>query len=840
MSVERQQALIERLGVVVESRTVRAAFVVLIILSVLPYPQVETAFRPIFLLAFGIELLVRAPLLLRRRRTREASLGEVAFLLIDFAAFLSFLPLEDWLHQHFEWLMFMRLSRLLVLSRFAKELAADVYSILTRREQLQQFGLVTVAVGALAFVSAVILSQLRIPHDYDGLAAAPDGFWDRLWWSFRQLESADNLVANLHVHPVVGALSLGLTITGVFVISFIIGIGTNIVEQVVRAERRRKVGYAGHTIVIGPIEESEVLVREFVRIYSKNRRDLRDMLVKLLRWMMGRAALPRAWRLPRMALLGPGAEAPPVLLEPGMRWVVYRQGDGSDTEALERIGASSAKRAILLGNRHAGPDADAITVATLAALRELNPKAHVFLELLNSRNFSTLHALGAGTRTFALDVPWFLGLFLLHHLVVPGVERLYQLLLTAEGSELYSHVYLRASEIEDLRLLGGEDAYVSFEVLSAIAETHGIVLVGVLLGTAMPELGEHDLIPTEALVPWVNPNDAPTDPRLVALDAQIGRVPLANLRGVIAVAETYQPVRAFARTLTEGPQPVPKLAPARCRATVGAASSAPRRILVVGYADAVASLTHRLSGQRRDASVVVAFDGTAEQIHSLRGALRRVELHLDEAGPMRWSAALDQGGQLEVWGGGADGAMDTALVALAEAPVDAVVFLPDPDAVDADARTAMRMMQLTEHLLTRPLVDEPPHILAAMTSLAKGERARLQLELAFVRSKRTPPRFTLVSTEQVRNYFMVHSAFVPSINEVYGQLLGEKGQDLVKLPLDCDGPVRLDEIRVALAEERFVALGFECEDGTVLLNPPADQPVEDVRAVFAIGDADED
>lgn len=834
--MKRPDTLLDRLGVMVESRAVRTLLVVLIIVSLLPQSEVQDAFRWLFVIAFGGELVIRIPLLIRRRRHGRASVGELAFLLIDFAAFLSFLPLEEWVHQRFEWLVFMRLSRLLVLLRFARELAADLYSILTRREQLQQFALVTVAVSALAFVSAVLLSQLAIPHDYDGVAAIPDGFADRMWWSFRQLESADNLVANLHVHPVVGALSLMLTITGVFIISFIIGIGTNVVEQVVKAERRRSVGYAGHTIVIGPIAQSEILVREFVRIYAKNKRDFRDQLRRFFRWIIGGGDAPRAWRLPRMALLGPSPEPPPVLLEPGMRWVVYRQGEGPDTEALERIGAARAKRAILLGDPAAGIDSDAITVATLTALRELNPHAHVFLELLSSQNFSTLSALGQTHRTFPLDVPWFLGLFVLHHLAIPGIERVYRFLLTAEGSELYSHVYRYGEELESIQARADEDGMIAVEELSRLAAVQNTVLLGVMLGERPPDSAPHDLIMMDGLVPWVNPLDAPVDPRLIELGAEAGRVPADRLRGVIALGDNYGPVRALASSIAEGDQP-PEPHEQELDATIGEPTTPPRRVLVVGYSDAVASMTHRLAELTTDAHVEVAFDGDPRHMHQLKAALVRAGVTLEaHDGGRRWEAELRRGGRLSVRSDEHGDAMETALAVLAKGEFEAVVFLAEDDAKDADARTALRMMRLAEHLMTRTN-GHTPHVLAELTTLRKGERARAHVAGAFAREGREPPRITLVSTEQVRNYFMVHSAFVPGINEVYSQLLGQVGQDLVRLPVDSDGPVTMSALRAVLRERRFVPIAIERGEQEAIVNPDPDAVYDGVTGVIAVGES---
>jgi len=825
--------VLRRLGVLIESREVRAVLVALIILSLLPFEAIEQRLRWVFAVVFAVELAIRVPLLIARRRDGETAPGEVLFLFADVLALVSFLPLDQWFGAELTALKFLRLARLLVLLRFARALAADVYSILTRRELLQQFALVTVAVAGMAFVSAVILSVFRVPHDYDTQPDADDGFEDQLWWSFRQLESADNLVPTLDVHPVVIALSLLLTITGVFVISFVIGIGTNVVEQVVRAERRRAVSYDGHTIVIGPMEQSEILVREFVRIYTKNRRDLRDQLGKFARWLVGHGPPPRAWRLPRMALLGPEDEPPDVLLEPGMRWVVYRQGDGGHRDALDRVAAVKAKRVILIGDPAAGADADAITVATLSAVREVNPHAHVFLELLSSRNFATLQAVAANPSTFPLDVSWLLGLFMLHHLTVPGVERLYRYLLTAAGSELYSHIYRFEAELADVSSRGDEEGLIDSDRVARLAAAHGVVLVGVFLGEGAPGELPHDLIGTAGLVPWVNPHDEPVDPRLIELGARAGRIPAAAIRGVIAVGDTYRPVRQFARSLADGD--APEASPPDGDVEIGIAKRPPRRILVVGYGDAIASLTSRLAELTEGAEVVVATDGRRRHVESLRDALSRAGVSLMETRE-GWEAELVRGGRLSVRTRRHTDPMEIGLAVLAEAPVEAVVFVAEDEAKDPDARTALRLMRLAEGLLA---IDGPaPHVLAELTSVAKGKRARLHVEAAFARAGREPPRVTLVSTEQIRNYFMVHSAFVPGIGAVYGQLLGEVGQDLVELPVEADGPVTLARCTESLRERRLIPLGFERDNGEVLLNPEPDEPVADVVGVYVIGEVD--
>jgi hypothetical protein len=833
--------LLDRLGVIVESRAVRTALVVLIILSVLPEPALEERLRWLYLTAFGLELVVRVPLVLRRVRRGTAEPGEGAFLVVDAIAFLSFLPLEEWFHRRFEGLIFLRLSRLLVLLRFSRSLVRDLFRILTRREQLQQFALVSLAVTGLAFVSAVVLSQLEIGHDYDTLPTGSEDFRDRLWWSFRQLESSDNLVAHLHVHPLVGVLSLTLTVIGVFIISFVIGIGTNVVEQLVVSERRRPVSYSGHTLVVGPVTESETLVREFVRIYRKNRRLRTDQLRQLWRWIRGRSATPRTWRLPRMALLGPTSTPPGVLYEPGMRWVVYRQGDGASLEALERIGARRAKRAILLGERRAGDDADAITVATLSALRELNPYAHVYVELLSPRNRTVLSALGDAGRTHPLDVPWLLGLFLLQHLVVPGVEEVYDELLTAEGSELYSHLFLDPEERAALRHKLGET--VPVRVLAEFAAQRGVTLVGLFLGEEGATRHVHDLIEHGGLVSWLAP-EGETPPGPAALGGAPGVVPVARLQGLIALAANYRPMRDMAKSLAHPEAAVPEVpsgaaAPPAEEAAVldglGPRGEAPAQVLVIGYGDALPSLSQRLAVMRPGVRLRIAHDGDVRSWERLRRPLEAEGIRIDDgvdASTRTRVGVLPREGRLEVHFAVRGDAMDRALDLLREGDTEAVVFLAEPDAADPDARTALRLLRLVDDLLAHP--DRAvPAILVELMEMPKGERVRRQAEGAFLRAGRRPPRITLVGTDLVRNYFMVHSAFVPGIHSVYSDLLSARGADLHRLPLDVEA-AETGAMRRALARRGLVLMAVESHDGRVTVHP-SEGRVFHPRAVFVLG-----
>lgn len=852
--------MLDRLRRLVEGRRARFFLSGLIVVSVVPIPGLEARLRPLFLAAFGAELAIR--LAWAARHPDDRRLGGRWFLLIDLAALISFLPLETWLGMTpaaERWLVLLRLARLLVLARFAQDLGRDVYAILTRREQLQQFGLVTLAVLSLAFVTAVVLDQLAIPHDYDGDdAATGEHFGDRMWWAFRQLESADNLVQNLEVHPLVAVLSLVLTIIGVFIISFIIGLGANIVGQVVRAERRRPVRYRGHSLVIGPVDQFELLVREFVRIYDKNRVLRRLRAREVLQWIRGDAPAPRRHALPRMALLGRTSEPPSYLVDPSMRWVVYRQGEGADAEALDRVAATEAKRVMIVADDQAGEDADAVTLAALMAVRERNRAAHVFVEVLESRNAPLVEAVG-GEGTFPLDVPRFMGLFLCHHLLAPGIEGVFSNLLTAEGSEFYTHVFVDPEEWRGIADLGdGPDANVSFDAMSARAyHDHGVLLTGVFLGAEEVARRPRGLIPVDELAQWVNPRAVAEDETVVVeLGARPGMVPIRGLRGLIGVSETYLPLRRYARALVSGRAttvPAPPTDPAQAAAAARLVQAIRvderplRRVLVLGYSAALPSLVAGLARFVPDVHVVCLLDAPDGQRERLRERLAQLgitaaEDAVDALPPDGLVHRLERGGRLEVHqhlGPDLLSALARHTVGQDGGRFEAVVFPSEPTAVDRDARTLTRVLRFARMLDERALPIAPRfHVLAEFDSTARGEGLRRHL-----RGHGRRLRLTLVSTERIKSYFMVHSSFVPGVTALYDRLLGSVGDELVRLEVSPEaglgGPVGLWALHRALESAGCLPVAIETADG-VVLNPRPDQRFDarDVRGIYALADSD--
>lgn len=807
----RRRSVVEE---VLEHRLMRLLLAVLIIVSVLPFDALEVRLRPFFLVVFGLELVARL-MLIATRRVRP-SRADWAFLLFDTIALVSFLPLEVIVGRA-SWLRAFRLVRLLVLVRFTRALAADVWRVLTRREQIQQLALVTLGVLSLTFVGAVVVAHLGVGHDYD-YSGSPgrESFWDQLWWTFQQVEDPGNLVTSVRTDPVALGVSLLLTIFGIFIFSYLIGVGSNVVEQVLRAERRRPIGYSNHTIVIGPVHESELMIAEFVRMYEKNA-GLRHIGPKQFHaWLFKGHPRPRRQAMARIALLGRRDEPPDFLFAPGMRRVGYRSGDAADPESLERVNIDEAKRVVLIAPDAPGADADAITVARLAAIRARNRTAHVFVEVKESRNESLVSQIG-GPGTFPLDSNRFLGLFLCQHLIVPGVETLLEELLSARGNEMYTHLFVDDWERRARRECGE----LRFEDLAEFAHReHHVTLLGAFVGSSIKRNGRR-LVPADRVKPWVNP--------LIAgrMQGTKRACVLEEFRGFFGIADTYVPMRDFAHDVLERRAVAQEGSSAETLLRrVALSEQRPlRRVLVVGYSSALAPMIEALAHFVSDIEVRVVLDGDRQSAARAAWALG-VDLDDVEA------KELERNGRLRV----IHEPFDLATAAVRHVPshgLDAAVFLSSGAAADADATTMLRVL----HFVQSFPADSRYRLLAELVETHRGEQLAHQLS-----TLRLPVDLTLLSTNQIKNYFMVHSAFVPGLTDVYARLLGTRDQEIVRLPLRADPtgkPVRFDAIRRALTTRGVIPLALQVAGKTVM-NPRHDQRFSssDIQAIYALADSD--
>jgi len=178
--------------------------------------------------------------------------------------------------------------------------------------------------------------------------------------------------------------------------------------------------------------------------------------------------------------------------------------------------------------------------------------------------------------------------------------------------------------------------------------------------------------------------------------------------------------------------------------------------------------------------------------------------------------------------------------------VEAAVFLAEPDAVDRDARTAMRVLRFARALHDGDVPrGERLHLVAEFVSIERGVRIEDHLRAhrcGFDDARAM--RVTLLSTEQIKNYFMVHSAFVPGVTAIYDEILAERGQEIVRIDLpgadapDPDARISLEDLHAALRDRGCIPIAVELADGRVLLNPGPRETFRaaDLAGTFAVAD----
>ncbi len=749
---------------------VRVLLSLLILLSVLPLDAFadidgleflrgrQGIFDWWFLGIFGLEFLVRLAVFVRHVRAGQATFGETVLLVLDLIAVLSFLPLQRMFG--FRYVRLIRLVRLVLLLGYWGDMMRDLWRILMSRERRFQVAFVLVTGFLLSLAAAVVL------HAVLGEAPGPDGFpsdfLGRFWWSFMQVEDPGNLWREPNHIWVVG-VSVALTLAGLLLFSFLVGIGTSAIEELMIRSRTRPVQSRDHTVILGLGEHSHFLLAEFAGIYRKNLRAFRG------------------------AVLGP-TERPPDSVADAIDAFSYRHGDPVRAEDLDRVAVSRAKRVVILGTQPGDPDA--AVVAAILATRDRNPRVHLYADLEHESSLDAARSAG-GARTHVIGSGSFVGNYIAQNMANAGIYRLYRQLLTSDGCEIYSYVFDSA---ERARFLGSGAAGTSLD-LSALhdraARDHNVWMLGVFIAPPGDPDAEFDdlrvlLAPTPDSVPPDMVDDA-------------GRMRADAVRGVIGVSLRWNDVRDFGRSFVAHPHS----APAGDAQAFDGLELVPsghdvRRVLVLGD-------SRRIPRVLTDVTVFygdVGFDVLVRDESRVPVLLRDVRSAFTRSLPgvtFEESSTADhtllevrsESGSARVRVAVADWSDSTRLVhdpVINLATVDVVLFLPRTRGADAlDGVVALECLQLAR-LEASGQLPYPPHtrVLAMIQDPVKGDLLERRLDEMTGGPGRE--RFTIVSSERVRHHFIVQNVFVRGLNAVFRELFDPAGPSIRRMEPRKAGP----------------------------------------------------
>ncbi|MEM6995717.1 MAG: hypothetical protein AAF721_34730, partial [Myxococcota bacterium] len=598
--------------------TVRLFLSAAIIVSLMPYDFGAGAMT-LFLAVFGAEFAARCYVVAYGRagagddddsggdnpRTRA---GAIALLVIDFVALASFAPLPV-NPASARWLRLFRLTRMLLLVGYWAPLVRDVWAILSRRERMRQIVLMGFVVGGLSFAGAVFLHYVGgtgVDANADGaVTAADEDFTLMLWWAFRQVQDPGNIVETPTALPLL-LTSAALTLFGLFLVSFLIGLGTDVVRELLERMQLRPPGLHGHTVIVNIAPSTRRLLHELMRYYKR-------LLPTEARWFSMRwfsDLRSRGLTGTKYLVVGRDAEPPDFLRQPDLSRIVYRERSEEDEQLIARADLLVARRIVLLADPDE-PSPDAVTIKTLLTfveriaerearrpeLSRFERRRVVIAEILDESNVAAARAAvrsgSASFRAFVVPTERLLALFIAGVVRRPGLGHVLQELLTSHGHELYTcffHTDGLGFSLDDPPDLGRNYAQVMRRLLAhGMVRAHrgdasAVIPLGLLTGSASGR--EFDV--------RINPAQTRGEDDII---------------GFVAIADGFPTVSEFAEGLSSPPE-TEVLEPCAAVPEFSAShSTVVEKALVCGFRPgSIYMLEELLRGQRDGQVLVLAED----------------------------------------------------------------------------------------------------------------------------------------------------------------------------------------------------------------------------------------
>jgi hypothetical protein len=831
LSEQEREQVVESVRDLFAADLTKVLLSVLIIISVLPFRWAQD-YSVVFFGIFAVEIALRGFVFLHDLRRRSMNKVELIFLIFDVMATLSFLPMEA-LWGEIRFLRLFRLSRMLLLLNYWGPIVREVWMILAKRERRYQLSFFAAAVLILSFTSAVLLSHFEskgVDINGDGDPTNDDrSFGALLWWAFRQIESGDNLLRDPNA-SLAFVFSIFLTLAGLFLFSFLVGIGTSVVEELVAVSKERRIGMRKHSVICNLSPHSEVLLQELVAYYSKS------------------------FRSAHIIALGLAENRYDYMHEERLRKIRYRQGQAMSQHDLIKVDADRATRVILLGHRD-DPQSDSEIVSQILSVREVNSRCSIYAEIFAAANVeAALHA--GGQRLIPVLANRLVGHYVANLIVFPGVERVYDDLLTSSGDEIYTCVYDEGAMTGRKPPSG---ALLPFgELLERAHRALGVILLGHLLADETSPTGF-----CAAFVPGCTPPPGRTAYGPIA--------EVSRLRGFFGIAASFEELRGLVESLpditTHTEEHVTESVP---RFAGCPAASSIQRFVICGFHDGVIDFCEALIlFSRVPALVIMVTDAdAAARITQAFVDQVRTDDQEDLEGHVAFRQRPDVVGQLEydVPGAGvgqltiaaADWSDERVLCEHAAsghrlAETDGLLLTYTPGEADPDARTSLALLKLM-HLVERrsPFVHPELRVFCEIQSTEKADLFARRFSRTAVGGC---PTVSVVASDKIRNSFLAQSVFVPGSVSIYRELLNDRGLSLCKLlpapGVDASTPLTFGQLLSVLYERDgmlVVAVELQETEGAdvlshrrLVVNPRVHSPsyrftAGQLVSIFAIAD----
>jgi len=854
--------------------TVRLVLSVAIIVSLLP-TEFPLGIDMLFLGMFGAEFCARLFITIYAHRGAEEDPGEdfdpghagprsragaITLLVIDFLALVSFIPPPVSM-KGARYLRLFRLTRMLLLAGYWAPLVRDVWAILSRRERMRQIVLMGFVVAGLSFAGAVFLHYVggtQVDANADGVLDAKDhDFKVMLWWAFRQVQDPGNIVESPKAMPLL-ITSVALTVFGLFLVSFLIGLGTDVVRELLARMQLRPPGLRNHTVIVNITPSTRRLLLELMRYYKRLLPT--EARAFTMRWFSDLRA--RGLTGNRYLVVGGHEEPPDFLRQPDLSKIVYRERAQEDELLIARADLLAARRILLLADPdEESPDAGTIkTLLTLVEriaerervrpeLQRFEKQRVIIAEILDESNVAAAEAaVRTGTesfRAFVVPTERLLALFIAGVVRRPGLGHLLEELLTSRGHELYTcffHTDGLGFQMDNPPQLGGDHA-AAMQRLMHLGLERGdhsdstVVPLGLLTGGQ----GAHGSRDFE-----------------VEINPQPGEGG-ADIVGFIAIGDGFPSVSDFAERIDDDTETEAQV---MARPALPPFAPTPRtpihRVLLCGFRPGAIYMLEELLRGQEGAQVLVLVESEAEREQAEAALAAHTHLVASDLMPARHALFEPQGeGNFEFSCPGeaehlrswvhvrvADWMESRHLVDLPHpdfthvGEVDAIVFVAEEDG-SADSRTTTALLKLESLFAARGVPHGKPRVVAEVFDARLAERLQTHTETVGRHHIR------IYSIQALRAFFLFQSVVVPGFDRVYSELLGSWGESFVRFrPSEAmSGPCTFHGMATVLAQRGCLLIGVELIDEhgqrDLWIAPSRGEPgaqfdLSEVRSVWAV------
>ncbi|NQZ60256.1 MAG: NAD-binding protein, partial [Lentisphaeraceae bacterium] len=309
-------------------------------------------------------------------------------------------------------------------------------------------------VMALSFTSATLLYELTMNEKtWRALEfeEKPE-FTDLMWWSFRQIEDPGNLVQH-DSHLGILAISFTLTITGLLLFTFMIGIGTNVVKEMMDTAREQAPGLSRHSILLNAGPSSEFFMNQIIE-YS------RKQLISPKWMIMGRNDESTHRKLQEVSHKS--------------SHINFRSGTAYNPQDLQKVDAATAKRFVILADQQdTTPDAE--TISAIMSARQLNPNAQIVAEIYNRKNSSAAETAATNSNIVVVETEYLLALLMANIIEMPQAFPVIEEMLNTEGQEMSSYVFKNNEQPLGREYFSGPDGYKKL-VINAYRKNGSIII----------------------------------------------------------------------------------------------------------------------------------------------------------------------------------------------------------------------------------------------------------------------------------------------------------------------------------------------------------------------------